>query len=384
MADHPHPGRGRKLAPDLARGLMLLLVALAHAHQYLEPPGRVITDGDRIVVFLRQIFIDGRAFPVFFLLFGYGLVQIMRRCKQRGEDWGAIRGLLKRRGWWLLVIGFLHAVTLFDFTIGIYGFATVLLIGTLRWSDRTVKWGVIASLAVVTLLGSVFVRAEYDLSPSAETVKPNVWESLFMRVFLWVILTPLMVHQVVPAMLIGMWAARTGILDHPGKHRRLLARTAAIGLAVSTAGAIPLALISSGFWADPPTVAKTLVSSLHTVTGYAGGLGWAALIGWTAALVEGKPHPVTRAIAAVGQRSMSFYILQSVVFFIAFTPDIGGLGNRVGQFGSDVVAWLTWMASVAAAEMMRRSGTQGPAEAMLRRLVYRKRKKQTEGGLSWR
>lgn len=207
MADHPHPGRGRKLAPDLARGLMLLLVALAHAHQYLEPPGRVITDGDRIVVFLRQIFIDGRAFPVFFLLFGYGLVQIMRRCKQRGEDWSAIRRLLKRRGWWLLVIGFLHAVTLFDFTIGICGFATVLLIGTLRWSDRTVKWGVIASLAVVTLLGSVFVRAEYDLSPGAETVKPDVRESLFMRVFLWMILTPLMVHHVVPAM-IGMWAAQ--------------------------------------------------------------------------------------------------------------------------------------------------------------------------------
>ena len=378
MADHPHPGRARKLAPDLARGLMLLLVALAHAHQYLEPPGRVITDGDRIVVFFRQIFIDGRAFPVFFLLFGYGLVQIMRRCKQRGEDWSAIRRLLKRRGWWLLVIGFLHAVTLFDFTIGICGFATVLLIGTLRWSDRTVKWGVIASLAVVTLLGSAFVRAEYDLSPGAETVKPDVRESLFMRVFLWMILTPLMVHHVVPAM-IGMWAAQPIPESTAGSSPER--RPSAFA---STAGAIPLALISSGFWADPPTVAKTLVSSLHTVTGYAGGLGWAALIGWTAALVEGKPHPVTRAIAAVGQRSMSFYILQSVVFCIAFSPDIGGLGNRVGQIGSDVVAWLTWMASVAAAEMMRRSGTQGPAEAMLRRLVYRKKKKQTEGGLSWR
>jgi len=278
----------------------------------------------------------------------------------------------------LLVIGFLHAVTLFDFTIGICGFATVLLIGTLRWSDRTVKWGVIASLAVVTLLGSAFVRAEYDLSPGAETVKPDVRESLFMRVFLWMILTPLMVHHVVPAM-IGMWAAQPIPESTAGSSPER--RPSAFA---STAGAIPLALISSGFWSDPSAVAKTLVSSLHTVTGYAGGLGWAALIGWTAALVEGKPHPVTRAIAAVGQRSMSFYILQSVVFCIAFSPDIGGLGNRVGKIGSDVVAWLTWMASVAAAEMMRRSGTQGPAEAMLRRMVYRKKKKQTEGGLSWR
>jgi len=266
----------------------------------------------------------------------------------------------------LLVIGFLHAVTLFDFTIGICGFATVLLIGTLRWSDRTVKWGVIASLAVVTLLGSAFVRAEYDLSPGAETVKPDVRESLFMRVFLWMILTPLMVHHVVPAM-IGMWAAQPIPESTAGSSPER--RPSAFA---STAGAIPLALISSGFWADPPTVAKTLVSSLHTVTGYVGGLGWAALIGWTAALVEGKPHPVTRAIAAVGQRSMSFNILQSVANFIAFTPDIGILGNRAGQFGSDVVAWLTWMAPVPDAEIMRRSKTQGPAEAMLRRWYMEK------------
>lgn len=82
MADPPHPGRGRRPAPDLARGMMLL-VAPAHAHQCLKPPGHVITDGDRIVAYLRQIFIDGRAFPAFFLLLGYGLVQIIRRCKQR-------------------------------------------------------------------------------------------------------------------------------------------------------------------------------------------------------------------------------------------------------------------------------------------------------------
>mgnify|MGYP007024762795 CR=1 FL=1 len=46
--------------------------------------------------------------------------------------------------------------------------------------------------------------------------------------------------------------------------------------------------------------------------------------------------------------------------------------QSLGQFGSDVAAWVPWRFGPAAA-MMHRAGAPGPAEAVLRRLVYEKR-----------
>ncbi|MGN4127778.1 hypothetical protein ACMGD3_22665 [Lysinibacillus sphaericus] len=66
-------GVKRKLAPDLARGFMLLFIALAHAHLFLFSTEREVTMMDKITVLFRQIFVDGRAFPLFSILFGYGL-----------------------------------------------------------------------------------------------------------------------------------------------------------------------------------------------------------------------------------------------------------------------------------------------------------------------
>jgi uncharacterized protein len=124
----PKISRERKLTPDLARGFMLLLIALAHAYHFLYAVERETTQVDQVVVLIRQIFVDGRAFPVFFLLFGYGMVQLMRSQVLKGNNWVSMRKLFRRRGWWLLVIGFLHAVLLYDFTIGLYGMAMLILV----------------------------------------------------------------------------------------------------------------------------------------------------------------------------------------------------------------------------------------------------------------
>src|SRR5918997_3829277 len=75
----------RSLAPDLARGAMLLLIALANAHLYLY--GRPVgvrgypipeSTAERLVVLVQMTFVDGRAYPMFAFLFGYGIVQLWR------------------------------------------------------------------------------------------------------------------------------------------------------------------------------------------------------------------------------------------------------------------------------------------------------------------
>nr|BFE85449.1 hypothetical protein GCM10020093_080500 [Planobispora longispora] len=76
------------------------------------------------------------------------------------------------------------------------------------------------------------------------------------------------------------------------------------------------------------------------------------------------------ALSACGQRSMTSYLLQSVVFVTLLPPYTIGLGGSLGSAATVALALGTWAATVAAAEFMRRTGARGPAETLLRRLTY--------------
>ncbi len=80
------PLADRRPAPDLARGGMLLLIALANVHVYvygspIGPRGypRALDPADQVVTLLQLTLVDGRAYPLFGLLFGYGITQLARR-----------------------------------------------------------------------------------------------------------------------------------------------------------------------------------------------------------------------------------------------------------------------------------------------------------------
>lgn len=370
----PSSSSGRKLAPDLARGFMLLLIALAHANQNLF--NLEATTLNRIIVLLRQIFVDGRAFPVFFLLFGYGMVQLLHRQEEKGHDWPFIRKLFRRRGWWLLLFGFAHAVSLYDLTIGLYGMATVIFVWFLRLSDKKLIWIAATTLLLASVLGSEITRGEYEWGQVTATTEiatsAGIVDIMLTRSFQWAFKSVILLHQVIPAMALGIWAGRKKLLDHPEQYRGLLLRTAVVGLALSTLGGIPLALMSSLYWNYTSEAATAIAGSLHTVTGYAGGIGWAALIGFIVGSPKTIRSKLTMAIAALGQRSLTFYIFQSIVFFIVFADGIGGLGAIGNQLSSDIVAWLTWILSIIIAEFLQRANYSGPAEKLLRRLTYRK------------
>ncbi|MGH3926994.1 MAG: DUF418 domain-containing protein, partial [Pseudonocardiaceae bacterium] len=150
----------RSLAPDLARGAMLLLIALANAHLYLyERPvgvrGYPVPESirDQAVVLLQMTFVDGRAYPMFAFLFGYGIVQLWRRHTSKGADEGAVRKIIRRRGRWMILFGFLHALLLFSGDIiGAYGVLAVVLAGLLvRVSDQQLL--IMVGLWTVLIIG---------------------------------------------------------------------------------------------------------------------------------------------------------------------------------------------------------------------------------------
>ena len=100
---------------------------------------------DSAVTWLISTFVDGRAFPMFGLLFGYGVAQIVRRQEAFGPR--AVRRLLWRRSLVLVVVGFLHALLLYAGDIlAAYGVLLFLGAWCVRWKDR---WLLLVAVAVL-------------------------------------------------------------------------------------------------------------------------------------------------------------------------------------------------------------------------------------------
>jgi uncharacterized membrane protein YeiB len=317
--------------------------------------------------------VDGRAYPMFAALFGYGIVQLLHRQSAAGRDAAGVRRLVRRRGWWMVLFGFVHALLLFSGDIiGAYGLLAVVLAGVVVGArDRTLV--VVAGAMSVPLLLFGFLQGvplpEGTTSFLYSMATTNVLLAAAFRVGEWVVLTLLLaLFTLVPPMLVGAWAARRRLLDDPEQHRTLLVRAAVTGLAVAVAGGLPMALMAAEVWGEPSIPAQLVAGMLHAVSGLAGGIGYASLAGLVA--LRARRGPVVTALAACGQRSMTCYLLQSVAFVAVLAAYGGGLGDDLGIAQTAVFATLTWAVIVGVAEVMRRRGYRGPFEVLLRRLTY--------------
>ncbi|MBR8744457.1 DUF418 domain-containing protein [Nocardiopsis sp. MG754419] len=372
-AHSPLPPDRRSLAPDLARGVMLLVIALAHTHLFtvlIGGPETMASTADRIATAATVMFVDLRGYPMFAALFGYGLAQIHRRRSAQGREWRWTRGLLRRRGFWLLLLGLLHAALLFPGDIlAVYGVVALLFVGVLRFRDRTLVILALAWLPLAAVAHAV-INAEVVMSEQGMPTLPDglVPEFLF-RVALFAAISVMMFLSTVVPFLLGILAARHHVLERPEDHLRLLRVTAFVGINLAVWGGLPLALVKTGVWADATSLDVLVISPLHQVTGYAGGLGYAALIALVAHRLSARRGPVTEALAALGQRSMTFYLSQSVVWAVLFASYTLHLQFTSPALGV-LLAVAVWATTVVLADLMRRRGMRGPAETVLRRLTY--------------
>jgi uncharacterized protein len=374
------PTRDRILAPDLARGGMLLLIALANVHVYVYARAigargypQDLSPAERVVAVVQLALVDGRAYPLFALLFGYGIWQLTARRAAVGLPTDAVVRLLRRRGWWMVAIGFGHALLLWSGDIvGIYGVVGVVFAGMfVRGSDRALLWTAGISVALGTLLGAAtgLVRPGAQAMVASIAIADPV-DAALARVLEWLLLGVLFGLGVFGMVAFGVWAARRGYLDDPSRFRALLRRVAVLGIVVGALGGLPLALIAAGSPPAAPGLAMP-AGALHALSGYAGGLGYAALFGLFALRVQRRgPGPVSEALLACGQRSLSCYLAQSVAFVALLPAWTLGLGAGLSLELAALVGIGTWAVVLVVAVVTARAGYRGPAEVLLRRLTY--------------
>ncbi|MEU2945486.1 DUF418 domain-containing protein [Nocardiopsis alba] len=371
----------RRLAPDLARGAMLLLIAMAYAGVYAG--GGFGTDvsadpiQDRIATLFTTLFLDNRAFPMFAILFGYGMAWMVARQSARGTSEREVRRLLRRRGFFLLLFGAVHAFLVFPGEIlASYGLAALVTGRLLLCSNRTiVRAAVVFAVFYVVTVPLAFIGMNMGESQGGEVefaLPGYLTAGDWIERLVFLPFGPLFIAVAFPLLLLvvlGYLAGRAGLLDDPAAHRGLLVKVAVFGVGLSVLGAVPSALTSLGYL-SPDTVTGGLFMGAQVLTGVLGGAGYAALFALWGTRLEADPGPAVRAVAAMGKRSLTFYLLNSVLVAILLHPDLVGLGSEVGSAGALLVAALVWSISLVLAALLAARGRPGPLDLLMRRCVH--------------
>jgi uncharacterized protein len=339
---------GRAVAPDLARGLMLLLIALANVPWFLYGASTALTSAHRTGAtgldaawqVVAIVAVDGRSYPLFAFLFGYGIWQSYARQWSSGVDERAARRALQRRHCWLIVFGAVHAALLwYGDVLGAYGLVGLVVVWLFLRRTTTILlvWaGILTGLlaagaALLLAVGALVppdVTAEVDLAvadPQLAGISPYL-DSVLPRLEFWLPQSVLqgLVGLVVPvAVLLGIACARSRVLEAPASHRRALGTTAVVGIALGWAGAVPTLLVHLGVW----DVAVWTPALLHLLTGLFAPL----LCAWGL-----------------------------------------GLGGVLDQWQAALVAVATWLVTLVVAVLLERAGRRGPAERALRALSGRR------------
>ena len=399
-------------APDVARGFMLALIALANvpfwlryfpdAPQVGEAALAAMNDADQWWYLVRTLFVDRRAYPLFSILFGFGMAIMASRTIERERrvamdaippelsagwttvQWENVRDsverrarraasrLIRRRGWWMLAFGLVHGIVFAGDIIGAYGLVAVIFAEVIVMRRPWLRVLVGAIIASLSMLGIWSMAAMVGREPMVlESHGPVALDASYPLFSLasWLIATPMTVLTalVVPCVMIGVGVARWGLLQDPRGRGPLLVGIALVGLGIGALGALPFALmqldwafVGSAAWSYP----------LFHASGVAGACGWLALL----ALVGGGPREslgsVCAFLSAIGRRSMTAYLSQTLLFIVMFGV-LGAFGVRVlGVAVSGLLALGVWALIGFGCVIAEVRGTsRGPAEWALRWLV---------------
>lgn len=242
-------------APDVARGFMLALIALANVPFWLryfpdaphagEAALTAMNDADQWWYLVRTLFVDRRAYPLFSILFGFGMAimasrtiererrvamdaippelsagwnplqrEIVRDAVERRARRAAAR-LIRRRGWWMLAFGLVHGIFFAGDIIGAYGLVAVIFAEVIVMRRAWLRVLIGAFIASLSMLGIWSMAAMAGREPMVfEFHDPVQLDAGYPLVSLasWLIATPMTVLTalVVPCVMIGVGVARWG------------------------------------------------------------------------------------------------------------------------------------------------------------------------------
>lgn len=348
---------------------------------------------DRITHFLVHFFVEGKFYSIFSFLFGIGFAMQIARAAERGDDKAS---LFKRRLFWLLVIGLLHAYLLWAGDIlSIYAVMGFLLLLFRNKPDSSLlKWALILILIPILfgmLQWALFAAfATPEMIASIETAKAGGWDNAVKKVlestyiqivtdfnlnyivgrYMGLILQ-MRLPKILAMFLLGFYAYRKGYFQNLSDHKPFIRKVLTYGLILGLIGNAAFALSAASEADFPPSPA-----SMVGIITYAFGVPSLALfyVALIATLWQKQTwQRILGVLAPVGRMAMTNYLLQTVVCFFFF------YGVGFGQFGKYRATAATGLVfgifavQIVLSTLWLKYFNYGPMEWIWRQLTYRKR-----------
>lgn len=371
-------------------GVLLVNVMFMSAPVLFLPPEQLQAGGvDSIDAFFSGLvawLVNGKMIALLATLFGAGMGLIAARNLASGR---LRRVLFVRRSLFLIALGLVHMVLLFPgdilFAYGVTGLIAMLF---LRRSSKALLWwaGGIAAcgfliVAATNVLTPLLSDSGLETSPSTQLASTTA--AYDGRNYGGVIAANSMIAALVqtsgviigqtwilPLFLIGMAAAKSGLVTNPDAHRTLLRRTAWIGIGIGlplnfllfpggVLGANGLISVRGGVGMGIVSAGVTVFAVPLLSAGYAGTL---ALL-W---LRFRAPTP----LVAVGRMALTAYLLESLLafgFFFGFSAY-----GKLGFSAALLLVLAIWAVIATFCTTWLRRFSFGPMEWLWRTATYLK------------
>jgi len=385
------PTSERIQALDVLRGVAVAGILFANVlvffGMFVLPPDQAAAlpsaSRDAVALFLHKVFIDGKFYSVFSLLFGIGFGL------QLAHGGEAALPRFKRRLRILLAIGAGHALLVWA---GDILMLYALLGFTLPWFARKtnrelLRWTVIL-LAIPTALYLVVLAAWTLVGSGASPTQPDagmpagilaffeamgrggvkdafIGNLVFLAARWGDLIATVRFPKVLGMFVLGLWAVRSGLVQAPGDHRATLVRWSLLGWGIGLPTNI-IAALAHRWPYLPPSPGGLLGVVMQAVGVPLLALGYAATVGLL--VLEGRR--LVAVFAPVGRMALTNYLMHSIICVVLSYGFGLGLWWRIGAAKAMAIAAAIIAVQIPLSAWWLSRYRFGPVEWIWRRLTY--------------
>lgn len=395
----PIQPRERFMILDVLRGIALLGICLAnfpefslYTFQKSEVAASMPTAGiDRVVRYLQYLFIDGKFYTLFSLLFGIGFSIILSNAQRKGISGFRI---FYRRMLILALIGFIHLLFIWSGDIlFLYALLGMLLPLFGKLSNKKLLWlsaGFILSPILVDALTTV---GGVNLSQPAVRLQQyycglygitddnfGIWlrdadsyggvfrflvQGAFVRVQEFI--DGHRALKVMGLFILGYYIGRNGIYANLTDRKEWLMKVCRIGFLVGFPTSVLYAWSAVNHY-PAGVVFHSLLYAVSVVP-----MGLAYITGICLLFLRKRDWRIWEYLAAPGRMALTNYIGQSVSGMLLFYGVGLGLGASIGLSGTEVIAVGVFLLQIAFCTIWLHYFQFGPLEWIWRMLTYGRR-----------
>lgn len=339
---------------------------------------------------MQYVFVDGKFYTLFSLLFGIGFSIIISHAQAKGV---AGFRLFYRRMAVLMLIGFVHLMFIWSGDIlMLYALMGMALPLFRHASDRSLlRWAAFFLLLPVVVdtfcglsgvsLSAPAVRAQWHYCRMYGITEENFgyWlrdAGTYKEVFQFLVQGALVRVQefvdgnryfkVMGLFIIGFYIGRRKLYADLAAHRQLLHRVSHTGFAIG----LPLSVVYAYSAVNGHPFGLTGHSLLYLVSVYP--LGFAYMAGLCLLFLKSKYGALWRWLAAPGRMALTNYIGQSVIGMLLFYGTGFALGASVGLSTTEAIALCVFLFQMLFSRFWLACCQFGPLEWIWRMLNYGK------------